>query len=152
MQIKIDKGEVIVSFEKDFSDVIEHLGAIKGTIKTTVPYLYNGVWFNLLYEIAYYELDLDHVYTINELDALVKTGKVVLLSSRPYLCVNENEKTIEESIYAEENLTTIQEYNSYMLTRNNIENNKLVLSMLKKHNEELELHCKKREKALMKKL
>ena len=70
MQVKINNEDVIVSFEKDFSDVIEFLGAKKGVIRTTVPFLYNGGWTNLLYEIAYYELDLEHIYTTYELDML----------------------------------------------------------------------------------
>ena len=151
MQVKIQKEEVIVSFEKDFSDVTEYLGAKKGIIKTTAPFLYNGGWTNLLYEIAYYELDLEHVYTTYELDMLVKTGKVVLLSSKPYICVKENDTIKEEGIYVEENLTTLQEYNSYISGRNSKENNELVLNMLKKYNEVLSQHCIKREKALLKK-
>ena len=31
---------VIVSFEKDFSDVVDYLGSKKGVIRTTVPFLY----------------------------------------------------------------------------------------------------------------
>lgn len=151
MQVKINKEDVIVGFEKDFSDVVEYLGAKKGIIRTTVPFLYNGEWANLLYEIAYYELDLDHVYTTYELDMLVKTGKVVLLSSKPYICVKETERIKEENKYAEENLTTLQEYNSYISGRNSKVNNELVLNMLKKYNEVLSQHCIKREKALLKK-
>ena len=151
MKVKIDKEDVIVSFEKDFSDVLEYLGAKKGTIRTTVPYLYNGEWTNLLYEIAYYELDLDYTYTKEELDMLTKTGKVVLLSSKPYICVKEIEGIKEEAIYAEENLTTLKEYNSYLLERNSKLNNELVLNMLKKYNEILSQHCIKREKSLRKK-
>ena len=146
MQVKVDKDDVIVSFEKDFSDVIEYLGAKKGVIKSTVPYLYNGVWTNLLYEIAYYELDLEHTYSIYELDALVKTGKIVLLTSKPYICVSENKNTKEEDKYAEKNLTTLNEYNSYMISRNSDANNNLVFEMLKKYNETLFQHCKKKEK------
>ena len=151
MQVKIDKDDVVVSFEKDFSDVIDYLGSKKGIIRTTVPYLYNGQWTYLLYEIAYYELDLEHVYSIYELDALVKTGKIVLLSSRPYFCIKPNEKTEEEDKYAEENLTTLEEYNSYMIKRNSEVNNNLVLGMLKKHNKALLEKCKSREKQLLKK-
>ena len=151
MQVKIDKQDVIVSFEKDFSDVIDFLGAKKGMINTTVPYLYNGTWTYLLYEIAYYELDLEHTYTTYELDTLVKTGKVVLLSSRPYFCTKETNDTKKENEYAELNLTTLKEYNSYMIGRNSEVNNTLVLDMLKKYNEELSKYCIKREKALLKK-
>lgn len=150
MQVKIDKEDVIVSFEKDFSDVVDYLGSKKGVIRTTVPFLYNGGWTNVLYEIAYYELDLDHTYTTYEIGMLVKTGKVVLLSSRPYICVKESRGIKEENKYAEENLTTLQEYNSYISGRNSKENNELVLNMLKKYNEVLSEHCIKREKALLK--
>lgn len=151
MQVKIDKQDVIVSFEKDFSDVIDFLGAKKGMINTTVPFLYNGTWTYLLYEIAYYELDLEHTYTTYELDTLVKTGKVVLLSSKPYFCTKETDDTKKENEYAELNLTTLKEYNSYMIGRNSEVNNTLVLDMLKKYNEELSKHCIKREKTLLKK-
>lgn len=151
MQVKIDKGDVIVSFEKDFSDVINYLGSKKGVIKTTVPYLYNAKWTNLTYEIAYYELDLEHIYSTEELGVLVKTGKVILLSSKPYFCVDETAEMKNELKFAEEHLTTLQEYNSYLIGRNSKENNNLVLDMLKKYNEELSLHCKKREKTMLKK-
>lgn len=151
MQVKIDKQDIIVSFEKNFSDVIDFLGAKKGMINTTVPYLYNGSWTYLLYEIAYYELDLEHTYTTYELDTLVKTGKVVLLSSRPYFCTKENENTREEDRYAEKYLTTLSDYNSYMLSRNSEVNNKLVLEMLKKFNEKLNnLYNLKKEKMKIK--
>jgi len=150
MQVKIDKEDVIISFEKDFNDVVDYLGSKKGIIRTTVPFLYNGGWTNLLYEIAYYELDLEHIYTTYELGMLVKTGKVVLLSSKPYICVKETDIIKEENIYAEENLTTLNEYNSYISGRNSKENNELVLNMLKKYNEELSHFCKKREKKLKK--
>lgn len=151
MQVKIDKQDIIVSFEKDFSDVIDFLGAKKGIINTTVPFLYNGSWTYLLYEIAYYELDLEHTYTTYELDTLVKTGKVVLLSSRPYFCTKENENTREEDRYAEKYLTTLNGYNSYMLSRNSEVNNKLVLEMLKKFNEKLNnLYNLKKEKMKIK--
>lgn len=150
MQVKINNEDVIVSFEKDFNDVTEYLGAKKGIIRTTVPFLYNGGWTNLLYEIAYYELDLDHIYSTCELGALVKTGKVVLLSSKPYICVYENDNTKEEERYAEENLTTLRDYNSYIYSRNSKENNELVLNMLKKYNEDLSQYCIKREKVLLK--
>ena len=143
MQVKIEKNDVLISFEKDFSDILEHLGAKKGIIKSAVPYLYNGVWTNLLYEIAYYELDLEHTYSLLELDALVKTRKVVLLSSRPYICVKENSSTRKEDEYATQNLTTLEEYNSYNINWNSKENNGLVLEMLKKHNEEVAKRCEK---------
>lgn len=141
MQVRIEKDDIVVSFEKDFSDVIEYLDSKKGIIKTTVPYLYNGVWTNLLYEIAYYELDLEHIYSTYELSMLVKTGKVFLLSSRPYICVHENKTTREEDKYAEENLTTLQDYNSYILSRNSKENNELVFDMLKEFNESISKKC-----------
>jgi len=150
MQVRIKDNDVIVTFEKDFSDVIEYLGARKGIIKTSVPYLYNGGWTNLMYEIAYYELDLEHVYSTYELNSLVKLGKVVLLSSKPYICVKETENILEETKFAEENLTTLQEYNSYVMARNSDTNNNLVLNMLKKYNEELSHFCKNREKKLKK--
>ena len=150
MQVKIKDNDVIVTFEKDFSDVIEYLGARKGIIKTSVPFLYNGGWTNLLYEIAYFELDLDHVYNTQELDALVKTGKVVLLSSKPYICIQETDNLIKETKFAEENLTTLQEYNSYVMARNSDINNNLVLNMLKKYNKELSQYCINREKKLKK--
>lgn len=137
MQVKMDKEDVIISFEKDFSDVIEYLGAKKGIIKTTVPYIYNGNWTYLLYEIAYYELDLEHTYSIYELDVLVKTGKVVLLSSRPYFCIKENDTVRSEDKYAEENLKTLNEYNINFIKRNGSVNNTLVLGMLEKHKDSI---------------
>lgn len=143
MQVKVDKNDVLISFEKDFSDVIEHLGSKKGIIQSSVPYLYNGVWTNLLYEIAYYELDLEHVYSLIELDELVKRGKIILLSSRPYICVKENSSTRKEDQYATQNLTTLEEYNSYNINWNSKENNRLVLEMLRKHNEEVAKRCEK---------
>ena len=133
MDIRIEKEEAIISFENGFSEVVEYLGAKKGIINTTVPYLSNGIWSNLLYEIAYYELDLEHTYSVSELDVLVKTGKVILLSSKPYICIQETDDTKEEYRYALDNLTTLQNYNSYDLSKNSKENNELVLGMLKKH-------------------
>ena len=151
MQVKMDKEDVIISFEKDFSDVIEYLGAKKGIIKTTVPYLYNGIWTYLLYEIAYYELDLNHIYSTFELDALVKTGKVVLLSSKPYICAEKSEILKEECEYAKEHLNTLENYNLYKYKKNGEINNNLVLGMIKKYSEVLSEKCKNREKQLVKK-
>ena len=146
MQVKMDKNNVTVSFEKDFSDVIEYLGARKGTILTTVPCLYNGSYTYLLYEIAYYELDLEHIYTAYELNLLVKTGKVVLLSSKPYICAKEDKKIKEESEYAIEHLRTLENYDLRNFKANGEVNNNLVLGMIKKYNEILSEKCENREK------
>ena len=151
MQIKIDKDDVTISFEKDYSDVLEYLGGIKGTIITTVPYLYNGNYTYLLYEIAYYELDLHHIYTTEELDMLVKSGKVVLLSSKPYICAEKSEILKEECEYAKEHLNTLENYNLYKYKKNGETNNNLVLGMIKKYSEVLSEKCKNREKQLVKK-
>lgn len=148
MQARIDKDDVTVSFEQDYSDVLEYLGGIKGTIITTVPYLYNGNYTYLLYEIAYYELDLQHIYTTEELDVLVKTGKVVLLSSKPYICATKDDKLKEECEYAKEHLNTLENYSLNNMKRNGEVNNNLVLGMIKKYNEVLSQKCKNREKTL----
>jgi hypothetical protein len=149
MQVKMDKEDVIISFEKDFSDVIEYLGAKKGIIKTTVPYLYNGIWTYLLYEIAYYELDLDHTYSIYELYQLVKTEKVVLLSSRPYFCIKENDKVKIEDRYAEENLKTLSEYSINFIKQNGNANNAVVLGMLQKYKDSIPDIALKKVKSYM---
>lgn len=151
MQIKKDNDNIVINFESDFSDVTKYLGAVKGTIMTNVPSLYNGNYTYLLYEIAYYELDLNHIYSTFELDALVKTGKVVLLSSKPYICAEKSEILKEECEYAKEHLNTLENYNLYKYKKNGEINNNLVLGMIKKYSEVLSEKCKNREKQLVKK-
>ena len=151
MQIKKDNDNIVINFESDFSDVTKYLGAVKGTIMTNVPSLYNGNYTYLLYEIAYYELDLQHIYTTEELDMLVKSGKVVLLSSKPYICATKDDKLKEESEYAKEHLNTLENYSLNVFKRNGEVNNNLVLGMIKKYNEVLSQKCKNREKTLLKK-
>lgn len=149
MKVKKHNNNIKISFEKDFSDVIEHLGARKGMIYTTIPGFKDGIYTNLSYVIAYYELDLNHVYSSLELDMLVKSGKIILLSSSPYMCVDEKDIPFEDLKYSDNGLTTLQEYNYKNKNKNSDANNKLVLEMLKKYNIELSQKHKNDEKSLL---
>ena len=115
-----------VRIDDDYMDVVKFIGAKKGTILTNIPCYYNGVWTYLSYDIAYYELDLEHVYTKEEIDFLVKSGKIVLLSSKPYISVD-----YQESFDEINGLKTIEDYDFSNLDNNGIENNNLIISMIK---------------------
>ena len=115
-----------VRFDDDYMDVVKFMTAKKGTILTNIPFYYNGVWTFLSYDIAYYELDLEHVYIKEEIDFLAKSGKIVLLSSKPYISVD-----YQESFDGINGLDTIENYDFSNLNNNGLENNKLVISMIK---------------------
>lgn len=115
-----------VRFDDDYMDVVKFMNAKKGTILTNIPCYYNGVWTFMSYDIAYYELDLEHVYIKEEIDFLAKSGKIVLLSSKPYISVD-----YQESFDGINGLDTIENYDFSNLNNNGLENNNLVISMIK---------------------
>ena len=91
---------------------------------------YNGVWTFLSYDIAYYELDLEHVYIKEEIDFLVKSGKIVLLSSKPYVSVDYQESFENET---NEQLDTIENYDFSNMNNNSRLNNRVVTNMINEH-------------------
>lgn len=117
-----------VRFDDDYKDVVKFMSAKKGTIFTNIPCYYNGVWTYLSYDIAYYELDLEHTYLKEEIKMLVKSGKIVLLTSKPYISVDYQESFDKE---INEQLDTIENYDYSNLNNNILESNYLVMSMLK---------------------
>lgn len=134
-----------VSFADDFSDVLEFLKAEKGTIKTSIPYD-NGMyrktevntetwinrWTNLEYEVAYQgEIDLDHVYSYDEIKSLVAERKIVLLSSRPYKNVSYQYGYQQISNDAKKELTTIENYDFDNIYKNGLYNNEVVIPMVR---------------------
>lgn len=119
-----------VRFDEGYMDVVKFMGAKKGTILTNIPCYYNGVWTFLSYDIAYYELDLEHVYIKEEIDFLVKSGKIVLLSSKPYVSVDYQESFDNET---NEQLDTIENYDFSNMNNNSRLNNRVVTNMINEH-------------------
>lgn len=117
-----------VRFDDDYMDVVKFMCAKKGTILTNIPFYHNGGWSFLSYDIAYYELDLEHVYIKEEINFLAKSGKIVLLASKPYISVPYQESFDNET---NEQLDTIENYDFSNLNNNGLESNNLVISMIK---------------------
>ena len=119
-----------VRFDDDYMDVVKFMGAKKGTILTNMPCCYNGVWTYLSYDIAYFELDLNHVYIEEEIKMLVKSGKIVLLTSKPYISVDYQESFDKE---INEQLDTIENYDFSNMNNNSRLNNRVVTNMINEH-------------------
>ncbi len=119
-----------IKFDKDYTDVIKYLNAKKGIILTNVPHYCNGAWTLLSYEIAYYELDLEHVYIEEEVSSLVKGEKILLLSSKPYISTTY-EDSFNRNIALRNQLRTLEDYDFSNLSNNEIENNKMIVSIIK---------------------
>ncbi len=135
MELKIKSDKLVINFDSGFDDVIEFLGAKRGRINTNITKMYSGYITYMSYTIAYYELDLEHTYTKEEVKMLVNTNKIVLLDSNPYMvsdCVLDTDKSF----------STLKEYDYNNKENNSENNNKLVLEMLNKYKNDIS--CKKR--------
>lgn len=119
-----------IKFDKDYMDVVKYLNAKKGVILTNIPYYCNGTWTLLSYDIAYYELDLEHVYIEEEVRSLVKGEKILLLSSKPYISTTY-EDTFNRNLTLRNQLMTLEDYDFINLSNNGIENNMMVVSIIK---------------------
>lgn len=119
-----------IHFDKDYKDIENFLKAKRGVLFTTVPYKYEDTWMYLSYDIIYYELDLEHIYTIEELVPLVKVGKIVLLSGKPYISVPSKEEYGDYIKIIEKELTTIEEYNFEDMKKNSLASNYLIAKMI----------------------
>lgn len=117
-----------ITFDKDYKDVVDYISAKKGTIFTNIPYLYNGVWTYLSFDIAYYELDLEHTYIKEEIDMLLNKYKIMLLSSKPYMPI-----PCQDNIENEERLSTIENYDFSNMNNNSRLNNRVVTNMINEH-------------------
>lgn len=114
-----------IYFDENYEDIVNFYSAKKGTIFTTVPCKYNGIWTHTLYNIMYYELDLETVYIPLEINSLVSSGKIVLFTSKPYIDIEYN-----ESFEKEKSIQTIEEYDFSNLENNSDTNNDLVRDMI----------------------
>lgn len=132
-----------VSFDDDYSDILEFLNAKKGIIKTTIPYdngeyrknddsteTWISRWTYLSYEVAHHDIDLDHVYTFEEVKTLVDDGKVVLLAGKPYKDVLYQYDYQQTSNEARKALSTIEDYSFDNIYVNSIQNNSVVIPMV----------------------
>ena len=114
-----------VRFDDDYMDIVDYISAKKGTIFTNIPYLYNGVWTFLSYDIAYYELDLEHTYIKEEIDMLLNKYKIMLLSSRPYMPI-----PYQDNFENVTRLSTIEDYDFSNMSNNSRLNNRIVIDMI----------------------
>lgn len=135
MEVKIKNDKLVISFDSSFDDVIEFLGAKRGRINTNITKIYSGYITYMSYTIAYYELDLKHTYTKEEVKMLVDTNKIVLLDSKPYMMS-------DGILDADKSFSTLKEYDYNNKENNSENNNKLVLEMLNKYKNDIS--CKKR--------
>lgn len=136
MEVKIKNNNINIIFNSNYSDVTEFLGSKKGRINTNIGSIYCGYITYMSYVIAYYELDLEHTYTKEEVKMLVDTNKIVLLESKPYMVLDSG------IIDTDKSFTTLKEYDFNNKENNSENNNKLVCDMLKEY--KLDISCKKR--------
>lgn len=127
MEVKVKNNNLIINFDNNFNDVLEFLGSKIGRINTNIGSIYYGYITYMSYVIAYYELDLNHFYTKEEVKMLVDTNKIVLLDSKPYMVLDSGEIDTDKSF------TTLKEYDFKNKENNSENNNKLVLEMLNKY-------------------
>jgi len=133
-----------VSFDEDYKDIVEYTGLKKGIIKTTIPYdngeyTYNedgtknriNRWTYLSYEVVHQDIDLDHIYTFEEVKTLISERKVILLSSKPYEDTNYEFGYQQTSNDAKRELTTIKDYNFENIYKNGLYNNEVVIGMIR---------------------
>lgn len=135
MEVKIKNDKLVINFDSSFDDVIEFLGAKRGIINTNITKKYSEYDIYISYTIAYYELDLEHTYSKEEVKMLVDTNKIVLLDSKPYM-------VSDDEIDTDKSFSTLKEYDYKNKENNSENNNKLVLKMLNKYKNDI--CCKKR--------
>lgn len=131
-------GMFNVSFDEDYSDVLEFMSAKKGILKTEIPvlevlsYVVGGEigeyssWTRLSYEVAHHDVDLEHIYSKEELEVLVKTGKVILLRAKK----KAHTISIDTSM-VDADLPTLENYDFNDIDKNGIDNNQLVIGMVR---------------------
>lgn len=128
-----------VTFDKGYMDVVNFLKAKKGRILTNIPCYCEGVWALLSYDIAYYELELQHTYTIDEINLLTEKGKMILLSAKPYISVPYESEFYKDSNTAIEDLKTIEEYDFNDFDNNSTCNNNLMIDIIRSNFNDIQL-------------
>lgn len=128
-----------IVFDEDYDDVITFMNSKKGIVRTNIPYHYKRIQltenvieyvdttFYMSYLVSHYDIDLNHVYSYEELEKLIKEGKVVLLESTP------STKTLFDCkiVGDRKPLPTLEDYDFANIDNNGISNNNVVLGMVR---------------------